>query len=128
MLEVMTGLAATWTELDEVWPWSRVLRAHDAIVYQRYYAAYPLASLHSTFIQANLPKGKRAPKPHRLILPGALPRELRDTTTAKAVYSQGVVRAFALARRLGFTGNAHLSAFGTNELRASGWGREDSES
>lgn len=123
MFDVMTGMTVTWTELDELWPWSRVLTAHESVIRARYYHAYQTASLQATYISANLKKGRRAPKPHELILPGALPPELRTATTTKAVYSDGVVRAFTLARSLGFTGNAHLAAFGTNELRASGWMR-----
>lgn len=124
MLEVMTGMKVEWDDLDEVWPWSRVLAAHETIVRARYYHAHPTAFLHSTFIAANLKKGRKAPRPDDLILPGALPPEIRNRNTkAKAVYSPGVVRAFTLARSLGFTGNAHLAAFGTNELRASGWMR-----
>lgn len=124
MLEVMTGMKVEWDDLDEVWPWSRVLAAHETIVRARYYHAHPVAFLHSSFISANLKKGRKAPRPDDLILPGALPPEIRNRNTkAKAVYSPGVVRAFTLARSLGFTGNAHLAAFGTNELRASGWMR-----
>lgn len=127
MLEVMGEMTVTWDDLDSVWPWSRVLAAHETVQRKRYHHALPIAHLHSTFISAHLPKGKRAPTPHDLLLPGALPPELREApaaTASKAVYSPGVVRAFTLARSLGFTGNAHLAAFGTNELRASGWGRE----
>lgn len=119
----MAAMTATWTELNDVWPWSRVNRAHAAVVKKRYYDAHPTAYLHSTFISANIKKGKKAPSPHALILPGAIPPELRQQTTrAEAVYSLEIVQAFTLARALGFTGNAHLSAFGTQELRASGWG------
>lgn len=126
MLEVMTAMSVTWDELDEVWPWSRVLRAHESVVTARYYHAHPTAFLHATYISANLKKGRKAPKPHELILPGALPPELRrEHAPAEAVYSTEIIQAFTLARSLGFTGNAHLSAFGTNELRASGWGREE---
>lgn len=127
MLDVMTTMSVTWRELDEQWPWSRVLTAHDAVTRQRYHHAHPVAFLHSSFISANLKKGRKAPRPDDLILPGALPPEIRNRNTkAKAVYSPGVVRAFTLARSLGFTGNAHLAAFGTNELRASGWMRGES--
>lgn len=126
MFDVMTAMSVTWDVLDEVWPWSRVLAAHDAVTRARYYHAHPVAFLHSTYISANLKKGRKAPKPHELILPGALPPELREkTSTAKAVYSAGIVAAFTLARTLGFTGNAHLAAFGADELRASGWTRGD---
>lgn len=124
MFAVMAGMSVTWTELDETWPWSRVLRAHDAVVEARYYAAHPAAYLHSSFIAANIKKGRKAPAPTDLILPGALPPELRrEAAAAEAVYSSRIVEAFTLARSLGFTGNAHLAAFGTSELRASGWMR-----
>lgn len=126
MLDVMAAMSASWRDLDEVWPWSRVLRAHEAVVRQRYYHAHPTAYLHSSFIAANIKKGRKAPKPTDLILPGALPPELkRETSRAEAVYSERIVAAFTLARSLGLTGNAHLAAFGTDELRASGWTRGD---
>lgn len=126
MLDVMTGMKVEWEDLDEVWPWSRVLTAHEAVTRARYHHAHPIAFLHSTFIAANLKKGRKAPKPEDLILPGAIPPEIRNRNTrSKAVYSSGIVRAFTLARALGFTGNAHLAAFGTDELRASGWTRGD---
>lgn len=126
MLDVMTGVPVTWVELDEVWPWSRVLRAHDAVTRARYHHAHPIAFLHSSYISANIKKGRKAPKPSELILPGALPPEIRQHDMwTKAVYSPEVVAAFTLARSLGFTGNAHLAAFGTDELRASGWMRGD---
>lgn len=125
MLEIITATAGvTWHELDEVWPWSRVIRAHETVTRNRYYAAYPIAALQATYIAAHLPKGRRGPKPHELMLPGAIPAALRTPAT-QAVYSPAVVRAFTLARHLGFTSNAHLNAFGTNELRASGWGRTE---
>lgn len=124
MLDVMAAMTVSWLELDELWPWSRVLRAHDAVTRQRYYHAHPTAYLHSTFISANLKKGRRPPKAEALILPGALPPEIRQRDSkTKAVYSREVVAAFTFARSLGFTGNAHLAAFGTVELRASGWTR-----
>lgn len=126
MLDVMTGMTVTWEDLDERWPWSRVLAAHETITRARYHHAHPIAFLHSTFIAANLKKGRKAPEPEDLILPGAIPPEIRNRATrSKAVYSAGIVRAFTLARTLGFTGNAHLAAFGTDELRASGWTRGD---
>src|SRR5690606_9695823 len=111
MFDVMAVMAVTWTELDAVWPWSRVLRAHEAVVRQRYYHAHPIAYFHASFIAANLKKGRKPPRATDLILPGALPAELRrETARAEAVYSPEVVRAFTLARSLGFTGNAHLAA------------------
>lgn len=124
MFDVMAVMAVTWDELDAVWPWSRVLRAHEAVVRRRYYEAHPVAYLHSSYISTHLKKGKRAPKATDLILPGALPPEIRSPR-AETVYTPGVVAAFTLARSLGLTGNAHLAAFGVDELRASGWGRED---
>lgn len=127
MLDVMAGgMAVTWRELDEEWPWSRVLRAYEAVQRRRFYDAHPVAYLHASFITANSKKGRKPPRATDLILPGALPTELRrETARAEAVYSPEVVRAFTLARSLGFTGNAHLAAFGVDELRASGWGREE---
>lgn len=122
----MTGVNATWRELNDEWPWSRVTRAHDTIVTNRYHAAFPTAFLHSTFIAANLPKGRRGPKPHDLMLPGSVPAALRQADAVAAPYSASIIDAFTLARRLGMTGNAHLAAFGTNELRASGWMRGES--
>ena len=127
MFDVMTAMSVSWVELDAVWPWSRVLRAHDAVVRSRYYHAHPVAYLHSSFIAANIKKGRKAPRPDDLILPGALPPELkRDRSKAEAVYTPEIVAAFTLARSLGMTGNAHLAAFGTDELRASGWMRGES--
>lgn len=125
MLDVMSsGMMVSWEELDEVWPWSRVLEAHDAVTRARYYQAHPIAYLHSTYISANLKRGRRRPKPNELMLPTIIPPEVMYSPQAEAVYSDGIVEAFTLARSLGFTGNAHLAAFGTEELRASGWSPE----
>lgn len=127
MLDVMAGgMAVTWRELDEEWPWSRVLRAYEAVQRRRFYDAHPVAYLHSSYIAAHLKKGKTPPTPEDLILPAALPSDVRRRLRgAEPVYSPEVVAAFTLARSLGLTGNAHLAAFGVDELRASGWGREE---
>lgn len=127
MLDVMAGgMAVTWRELDEEWPWSRVLRAHEAVQRRRFYDAHPVAYLHSSYIAAHLKKGHRPPRVLDLIHPAALPLSIREAEKrAEPVFSAEVVAAFTLARSLGLTGNAHLAAFGVDELRASGWGREE---
>ena len=121
MLEVMGTLNVTWDELDILWPWSRVLDAYDSVVRQRYYHSYPIAYLHATYLGANLKKGKKVPNPHQLMLPQAIPPEVLKASLVEAPYSLSIVNAFSAARSLGFTSNAHLAAFGTDELRASGW-------
>ena len=47
MLDVMSGMTASWDELYERWPWSRVLAAHEAVQRKRYYDAHPIAFLSS---------------------------------------------------------------------------------
>lgn len=121
----MAGISVSWHELDAVWPWARVLKAREALAVRRYHEAYPTAALQATFIAVNAKPTAVTPMPEDLLLPGALPLPLLQKRAAQAerrgIYSARIVDAFTLARALGFTGNAHLAAFGTRELRASGW-------
>lgn len=127
VLDVMTVMSVGWGELNDVWPWSRVRKAHEKVLEARFYSAYPTASLHSTFIasKAGAKHRGKTPRPVDLLLPGAAPSSVlrHEGRGGEVVYSPAVVAAFTLARELGFTSSAHLAVFDTTKLRASGWGR-----
>lgn len=113
----MTRITASWDELNDVWPWSRVLAAVEAARWRAYEHAYPVTQLTAYYLHVHKAKGASVPSLTDLLLPSANPFARRE----KPVYTRGVIRAFneAFARKL--TGNAHLATFGTRELRASGW-------
>lgn len=111
-----------WDELNDVWPWRRVMRALDVVTHKLYAEAYPVTAL--TYAYLNVHRGKGSPPVEfgSLFLPGSNPYAERQ----EPIYSRGVIRAFNLAFSRGLTGNSHLSAMGIRELRASGWTGERS--
>lgn len=111
----MSGTNTTWHELNNVWPWRRVLAANEAVTQQNFTLVLPTVQLHASFLSAH---GVKHVKASDLLPSGAnaLPVE-----GSKRVYPRGFVTAFNLAWKLRLVGNTALSAFGVRELRASGW-------
>lgn len=112
-------MTVTWSEVNDEWPWSRVLRALDVLTWERNIAAHT-GSIHAAaFLNAHRAKGSPPVAARSLLHPSANP--WADQDAAEAPYSEAVIAAFevAFARRL--TGNATLATFGMNELRASGF-------
>lgn len=108
---------ASWDELNTEWPWSRVMRALKTITYKLYELSYPSALLTHAYLNVHRATGASAVDFERVLLPSANPFAKREPP----VYTEGVIRAFNEAFRRRLTSNAHLSAYGVKELRASGW-------
>lgn len=119
MLTLMTTLTVTWDELDNVWPWRRVLAAEERARWAKFEAAYPATLVATMYANANRGKGQSARSITDFLLPSVQidpPAKRRG----EATYTKSVIEAFNEAYARGVTGNAHLVAFGLNELRASG--------
>lgn len=107
----------SWDELNDVWPWRRVLRALDTVTHKLYEQAHPVLILAHAYLNVHRGKGSPPIEFGSLFLPGSNPYAERE----EPIYSEAVIRAFSLAFSRGLTGNSHLSAMGIRELRASGW-------
>src|SRR5699024_2095101 len=112
----MANLSASWDELNDVWPWKRVLTASEVITVERFTAAYPTTMLHASFLSAHGAKNVRW---QEWLPPSA--NSNSDYTVLDPVYGVSFMIAFNLAWHLQLASNAALSAFGTRELRVSGW-------
>lgn len=109
----------TWKEVNDEWPWSRVLRALDVLTRERHIAAHTPSILTAAFLNVHRAKGTAAFTARDVLHPAANP--FAGDEGVEAPYSEAVVAAFELAFARKLTGNAALSAFGIRELRASGF-------
>lgn len=113
----MSHMHASWDELNTEWPWSRVMRALKSITLKVYELSHPGALLAHAYLNVHRAKGAPAVDFERVLLPSANPFAKHEPP----VYTENVIRAFNEAFRRRLTSNAHLSAYGVKELRASGW-------
>lgn len=110
-------MTASWDELNDVWPWRRVMRALKTVTFKLYELSHPSALLAHAYVNVHRAKGAPPVDFERVLLPSANP----FAKPSQPVYTETVIRAFNEAFRRRLTSNAHLSAYGTKELRASGW-------
>lgn len=117
---MMGEYAASYEELNEVWPWSRVTSFYDRIVERNFTRAYPHYEAMALQINMNRRQGAQALKTVSIMPDFLLPERLRDPSRGTARYSGLLVGAFEHALKLGHVSNGLLAALHTPDLRASG--------
>lgn len=102
--------------------WAEIKALHDDMELQRYMEALPTLMLdyhqHLRGTGFGKPRKISFVDYHAHLIPSSV-----QHSSSQAIYSPDEVASFTLALRLGLVSNAALSAIGTPQMRASGWGR-----
>lgn len=116
----MAEYKVDYRELDEVWPWNRVMRWHERITVRNFTRALPLYEQMALTVNMHRRKGAQAVTAVRLMPPFLVPPDLQNDRAGVAKYSEAVVEAFEHALEHGHVSNGLLAYLDTRHLRASG--------
>lgn len=117
----MAEYKASWTELNEAWPWRQVMEFYEGILERRFVVAFPQYDSMALTVNMHRRKGTAPIKTLALMPDFLLPVHLRDDSRGKAIYSDAVVESFESFHRDKLVSNGLLASLNTADLRASGW-------
>src|SRR5690625_240169 len=116
----MAEFNATYTELNDAWPWRQVLRFYERFLERRYVAALPQYEQVALQINLHRKPGAQAVTAASIMPLWLIPARLRDQNRGAARFSELVVEAFEHALNMGHVSNGLLAALDVRDLRASG--------